>query len=137
MAQFHLCWLRNIETMVPNIFQKGCWGGGERDEFGCCCTPCPCCHVSMEMREGQDVAHSDNLGGWQGRHLVNISPSIPTQHIQLSPANPQAHCLLHSLPFWSWSQANWTSGRAAAVHSPARPCWQQLESVRPLSSEAA
>lgn len=53
---------------------------GERDEFGCCCTPCPCCHVSMETREGQDVAHSDNLGGWQGRHLVNISPSIPTQH---------------------------------------------------------
>lgn len=62
MAQFHLCWLQNIETMVPNIFQRGL--GRERDEFGCCCTPCPCCHVSMEMREGQDVAHSDYLGGW-------------------------------------------------------------------------
>lgn len=82
----------------------------------------------METREGQDVAHSDYLGGWQGRHLVNISPSIPTQHIQLSPADPQAHCLLHSLPFWSWYQANWTPGRAAGVHSPAMPCWQQPES---------
>lgn len=28
MAQFHLCRLQNIETMVPNTFQKGCWGLG-------------------------------------------------------------------------------------------------------------
>lgn len=91
----------------PKHFSKGV---GERDEFGCCC---PCCHVSMEMREGQDVPHSDYLGGWQGRHLVNILPSTATQHIQLSPADPQAHCLLHSLPFWSRYHAKWTPGRAA------------------------
>lgn len=95
----------------PEHFSKGV---RERDEFGCCCSPCPCCHVSMEMREGQDVPHSDYLGGWQGRHLVNILPSIATQHIQLSPADPQAHCLLHSLPFWSQYHAKWIPGRAAA-----------------------
>jgi len=64
MAQSHLCWLQNIKTMVPDLLKKG--GVGERDEFGCCCTPCPCCHVSMEMREGQDVAHFDYLEGWPG-----------------------------------------------------------------------
>lgn len=92
-------------------FFRGCQR--EKDKFGCCCPPCPCCHVSMEMREGQDVPHSDYLGGWQGRHLVNILPSIATQHTQLSPADPQARCLLHSLPFWSQHHAKWTSGRAA------------------------
>lgn len=94
----------------PEHFSEGV---RERDEFGCCCPPFPCCHVSMEMREGQDVPHSDYLGGWQGRHLVNILPSIATKHIQLSPADPQAHCLLHSLPFWSQYHAKWTPGRAA------------------------
>lgn len=64
MAQSHLCWLQSIRTLVPNILKRG--GVGERDEFGCCCTPCPCCHVSMEMREEQDVVHFDYLGGWQG-----------------------------------------------------------------------
>lgn len=67
----------------------------------------------MEMREGQDVPHSDYLGGGQGRHLVNILPSIATQHIQLSPADPQAHCLLPSLAFWSRYHAKWAPGRAA------------------------
>lgn len=60
------------------FFSEGVgWGG---DRLGSCCIPCPCCHVSTEMREGQDVAHSGYLGGWQGRHLVNISPlhSYPT-----------------------------------------------------------
>lgn len=59
-----------------------CKGGG--DEFGCCRTPCPCCHVSMEIKEGQDVAHSEYLGGWQGKHWVNTSPSTPT-HIPSCP----------------------------------------------------
>lgn len=63
-----------------------CKGGG--DEFGCCCTPCPCCHVSMEMKEGQDVAPSEYLGGWQGKHLVNISPSTPTPKYPAVPKQP-------------------------------------------------
>ena len=83
-----------------------------------CCTPCSCCHVSMEMREEQDVAHSDYLGGWQHRQLVNTWSSTPPQHIRLSPADPHAHCLLHSLPFWSRYHANRTPGRAR---------WQQPE----------
>lgn len=66
--------------------------------------------------EGQDVAHSDYLGGWQDRQLVNTSPSTPTQYRLLSPVDPQAHCLLRPSPFWSWYHANWTPGRA---------CWQQ------------
>lgn len=61
-------------------------GGG--DEFGCCCTPCLYCHVSMEMKEGQDVAHSEYLGGWQGKHLVNISPSTPTSIYPAVPMQP-------------------------------------------------
>lgn len=63
-----------------------CEGGG--DEFGCCWTPGPCCHVSMEMKEGQDVAHSEYLGGWQGKHLVNISPSTPTPIYPAVPMQP-------------------------------------------------
>lgn len=131
MAQSHLCWLQNIESMVPNIFLKE----GRRDEFGCYWTPCPCCPVSMEMREGQDVAHSDYLGGWPARQLVNTSPSTPTQHIQLSPSDPHACCLLHSLPFWSWYYANWTPGGVPGVHSPGRSCWQQPESENVQAQE--
>lgn len=63
-----------------------CERGG--DEFGCCCTPCPRCHVSMETKEGQDVADSEYLGGWQGRHLVNISPSTPTPIYRAVPIQP-------------------------------------------------
>lgn len=55
-----------------------------------CCTPCSCCHVSMEMREGQDVAHSDYLGGWQHRQLVNTGSSPP-------PSSP-AHTTVPSRP---------------------------------------
>lgn len=53
--------------------------------------PCLYCHVSMEMKEGQDVAHSEYLGGWQGKHLVNISPSTPTPIYPAVPTQPQAH----------------------------------------------
>lgn len=114
MAQSHLCWLQNIDYGSKHFLRER-----RRDEFRCCCTPCPCCHVSMEMREGQDVAHSDYLGGWRDRQLVNTSPSTPTQYRLLSPVDPQAHCLLRPSPFWSWYHANWTPGRAR---------WQQQES---------
>lgn len=82
----------------------------------------PCFHGNEER---QDVADSHHLGGWQGRHLVNISPSTSTQHKQLSPGNPQAHCLYHSLPSWSWYHASCTPGMAAGVHVPARSHWQE------------
>lgn len=94
MAQSHLCWLQNIDYGSKHFLRE------RRDEFRCCCTPCPCCHVSMEMKEGQDVAHL-YLGGWQDRQLVNTSPSTPTQYRLLSPVDPQAHCLLRPSPFWS------------------------------------
>lgn len=45
-------------------------------------TSCPCCHVFMATREGQDIAHSDYLGVQQGKHLVNTPPST------LSPIYP-------------------------------------------------
>lgn len=50
-----------IETMVPNIFQSG---GRRGMNLAAVAPPCPCCHVSMAMRVGQDVAHYDYLGGW-------------------------------------------------------------------------
>lgn len=67
-------------------------GGG--DKFGCCCNPCPCCHVSMEMKEGQDVAHSDYLGGWQrqafGKHIpftpTPVHPAVPSRPPGSSPS---------------------------------------------------
>ena len=67
MAQSHLCWVQYI------------WGG---DEFVCRWTPWPCCHVCMEMSKREDLSPSDYLGGWLGRHLVNISPSTLAQHIR-------------------------------------------------------
>lgn len=128
MAQSHLCWLQNIESMVPNIFLKE----GRRDEFGCYWTPCPCCPVSMEMREGQDVAHSDYLGGWPARQLVNTSPSTPTQHIQLSPSDPHAHCLLHGRKIhkiFLWSSV---SLRSSLERMGKHVCWDlRLEAPNP------
>lgn len=98
------------------------WGG---DEFGCCCTPCPCCHVTMETREVQDVAQSDYLGGRQGRHLVNISPSTPTDTHSCPRPTP-------TLPT-AWSHSSSGAGilpsglRAGLWYlvSTAGSCWQQ------------
>lgn len=72
----------------------------------------------MEMREGQDIAHTDYLGVQQGKHLVNIPPSLLSSIYPRCPCpTPRLTllCLLHSLPLWSWNYAHWTPGRAASV----------------------
>lgn len=69
--------------MVPNFFAKGVGMN-----LAAVVPPCLYCHVSMEMKEGQDVAHSEYLGGWQGKHLVNISPSTPTSIYPAVPMQP-------------------------------------------------
>lgn len=84
-------------------------------------TSCPCCHVSMATREGQDIAHSDYLGVQQGKHLVNTPPSTLSPIYPAVPIQPLGSltllCLLHSLALWSWDYANWTPGRPASVCS--------------------
>lgn len=64
-------------------FQRG-WGG---DEFGCCCTPCPGCHVSMETREGQDVAHSEP-GRVAGQAFGKQIPFHPSPARSAVPSRP-------------------------------------------------
>lgn len=85
--------------------------------------PLPCCHVSMGMKEGQDVAHSDYLGGRLGKHLVN---KVPQLLIRLAPFKLQAHSPLPAslLPLWSWDFA---AGLQAGllVSSTASSPWQQ------------
>lgn len=95
--------------------------GGE--ECGCS-VPLARCHVSMGMKEGQEAAPPDCLGGGQGKHLVNKPP--PLQCTRLSGPSPGLTplCPLHSLPLWSWDRA---AGLQAGplVSSPQTGPWQQ------------
>lgn len=109
------CRMQNTRGPWLQTFYKA---GG--DEFGCCYTPCPCCHVSMEMRAGQDIA-LDYLGVRQGKHLVSTPPFAPAPQIDTHCPRPTLGslcCLPHSLPL-SGSYANWTQAGllVSALHS--------------------
>lgn len=57
VSQSHLCWQQNREPMVSNVFNRegeGRFGGGPNSRLAR--------HVSMAMKEEQDVAAGFYLG---------------------------------------------------------------------------
>lgn len=112
-------------------FQRG-WGG---DEFGCCCTPCPGCHVSMETREGQDVAHSEP-GRVAGQAVGKQIPFHPSPARSAVPSRPPSSTAC-STPFPGGAGNRPVQAGAAGVHSPLPGLTGNSQILSPPTSAAA